>query len=701
MNKSAIIAATLGLTLGSLRAQTVPLIINYQGKVTGSSGVPLGSTGSEPNFTAAPENRKVIFRIFDAQTGGNRLWSEQQTVTITLGEFSVLLGQGIDAVYDSTTEPRPALDTVFAGGGAVPPAGPIRYLEIVVDNGDGTFLPGVDDPITPRQRITTTAYSFRSKVADTVADLSIATPALADGAVTAAKVADNSITSLKILDGSISTTKIPDSAITSFKIADGTVATADLANAAITSAKLDPSIGVWTANGADVFRSGGRVGIGKQPEAALDVAGAIAATGNITAAGALTGSSISTTGPFAATTITANAGMNIAGNSVLELGVGIAGKEANAGKIAYQTFSPALDIIGAGTTAPNRRIKMWAEGGTEFNGRVGIGTSSPEVPLDVVGSTIITMTEQPYDGFNGAFDGSGTIWTPSGVTDLTRAWGISVYSTWGQNRPDLGGNSLVRVTTPIGIRSDAWIASRMGFEAYSDSRIKRDLHASETEQDLAVIQKLQVTDYRMIDPADGGMDWRKGFIAQAVEKVIPGAVKRSTEFVPEIFSTATALEWHAGANTLSLTLAKDHELIVGDRVRLHVDGGRLDLNVREVPSAREFVVENCDRKPEKVLVYGKQVKDFRTVDYDRIFTTAVGALQELKKEKDEEVNALQEENAALKKELAEQGHRLAALEAKEKEREARFAAFEKLLESAGSGGSTSRTVSLETAAASK
>lgn len=313
MKKSVILLATIGLPLGALHAQTVPLIINYQGRVTSGTGAPLGATGTAPNFIAAPENRKVIFRLFDAQTGGNRLWSEEQNVTISLGEFSVLLGQGNDAVYDSVQESRPALDTAFTGGGAVPPSGPVRYLEIVVDDGNGTFTAGADAPITPRQRITTTAYSFRSRIADAVSNLGIATPALADGAVTAAKVADNSITALKILDGSVSTAKIPDSAITSLKIADGTVGNADLANNAVntakiadnsvtagkmaansvtganivdgaitdadlasnsvTAAKLDPAtVGFWSVNGGNVFRAAGSVGIGTNaPSTALTV----------------------------------------------------------------------------------------------------------------------------------------------------------------------------------------------------------------------------------------------------------------------------------------------------------------------------------------------------------------------------------------------------------------------------------------------
>lgn len=679
MKKHVALPVVFGLALGSVHAQTVPLIINYQGRVTGGTGTPLGSAGTAPNFTAAPENRKVIFRIFDAQTGGTRLWSEQQTVTISLGEFSVLLGQGIDAVFDSATEPRPALDTVFTGGVAVPPAGPVRYLEIVVDDGNGTFTTGVDAPVAPRQRITTTAYSFRSRVADTVSNLGIATTALADGAVTAAKVADNSITALKILDGSVSTTKIPDSAITTLKIADGTVATADLANGAITSAKLDPAIGVWTVNGADVFRPTGRVGIGKVPAVPLDVAGAIAATGNITtngnltAAGAVTAGSITTTGPFAATNITANGAMRARGG---EPGGGGSNNNGfaftgNGGDNDSGMFSSADGLLDFYT---NSQFRMRIDSG----GRVGIGTTAPQAPLDVGLENSLSMSDNGYG--NGVHSESGNFWTATGAISSNRR-GIEIYG--------MDGSANVAqpfATAPVGIRSQGWIASAKGVVVYSDRRIKRDLHGSVTEQDLAAIQQLKVTDYRMVDPGGDGMTWRKGFIAQEVEKVIPNAVTRSVEFVPDIFSVATDLEWHAGANTLLLTLHKDHELKVGDRVRLHVDGSRLDLNVGAVPSARAFVVENCDRAPEKVLVYGKQVQDFRTVDYDRIFTTAVGALQELKKEKDAEVETLRQENAGLR-------DRLAALEASDKARNSKLAAIESLLLSAGK--SAPRTVSLQ------
>lgn len=143
----------LGLSAAFLQAQAVPALISYQGKVVDSSGVGLG--------TGTPVNRKILFRLFDAGTGGNRLWSEEQTVTLSNGDFSVILGQGIAASYSGSPEnPKPSLLNVFGGTD--------RYLEIVVDNGDGT-LNAADTPISPRQRLIATAFAIRAATADSVA----------------------------------------------------------------------------------------------------------------------------------------------------------------------------------------------------------------------------------------------------------------------------------------------------------------------------------------------------------------------------------------------------------------------------------------------------------------------------------------------------------------------------------------------------
>jgi len=97
----------------------------------------------------------------------------------------------------------------------------------------------------------------------------------------------------------------------------------------------------------------------------LDVAGTATMTGlNLTGTATMTGLDVA--GPASIT------GLKIPGNNALEFGAGLT-KEISAGQIAYQKHSGnALDIVGAGATAPERKISMWAEGGATLNGSLNV-----------------------------------------------------------------------------------------------------------------------------------------------------------------------------------------------------------------------------------------------------------------------------------------------------------------------------------------
>ena len=74
-------------------------------------------------------------------------------------------------------------------------------------------------------------------------------------------------------------------------------------------------------------------------------------------------------------------GSSLSGSNTFEWGTGVSGKEGNAGKIGYSTFTSgsngALDIVGAGTSSSNRNVRIYDN--------IGIGTGSPTSPLHVIG----------------------------------------------------------------------------------------------------------------------------------------------------------------------------------------------------------------------------------------------------------------------------------------------------------------------------
>jgi hypothetical protein len=224
------------LLAGSLAALAeVPALMSYQARVSDASGTLIGAT--------TPANRDVTFKFYTESTGGTPVYTEAQKVTISGGEFSVLLGSGtgvsgFEGPSAPATTPYITLQSVMDGD---------LYLGITVD--DGTDA--ADAEITPRQQIVSAAYAFRAKIAEGLPDGQLATSMLANSSVTADKLGGNAVTTAKlapdavdqskILNGSVATSKLADGSVTNPKLAANSVTSAKIADGQVTSAKIADS----------------------------------------------------------------------------------------------------------------------------------------------------------------------------------------------------------------------------------------------------------------------------------------------------------------------------------------------------------------------------------------------------------------------------------------------------------------------------
>ena len=194
-----------------------------------------------------------------------------------------------------------------------------------------------------------------------------------------------------------------------------------------------------------------------------------------------------------------------------------------------------------------------------------------------------------------------------------------------------------------------------GFVATSDQRIKIIKGLTDTKQDLATLNAIEVTDYTYIDSIQNGNTPQKKVIAQQLQRVFPQAVNTNAGIIPNVFEVASSREV-IDQHTI-ITTSKAHEFVDGDQVRLILEGkGEKVLKV-DVIDTMTFRVEEA--LSGRIFVYGKHVEDLLNVDYDAVAMLNVSATQELYKM----ILELKAENEQLRQNLED---RLTKVEAVQK-----------------------------------
>ena len=638
-----ILLVTLGLLFGgsgaSAQTSFVPENISYQGRVTDRNGALIGA--------GTPVNRKVDFKLYTMSAGGTPIWAETQTVTIAEGEFSVLLGlgDGITGLFGSKSPASTPYRTLAA---ALNTAGTASlFLGVTVDDGNSSTQ---DVEIAPRQQLVAGPFAIRAAVAESVAN----------AAITSRMIGDLQVATNAIQSQAVTTAKIADAAITTEKIAAGAVIAADLASSSVTAAKIDVNtVGLWNVTGANVFR-GGNVGIGTNaPGFPLNFANTLGDkialwgnTGNIIGFG-IQSALLQIHTDAATTDIAFGYGssanmvetMRIRGNGNVGIGTSVSnfplsfantlgskitlwGQDTNnhygfgiQGGLLQVFGSNGADIaFGFGSsTAFTERVRI------KGNGYVGILNSNPAVPLHVSGAQAYNFNLQAYMDGNGARD--------------TNEWRADLWHS---------------IIADGRIRAGA-------YDVNSDSRIKMDMRASNAEADLAILGRIQITDYRLIDKVKQDGRPHKKVIAQQVEQVFAQAVGKTKGPVPDIYKKASLKD---GWIALATNLKK------GEHVQILTQKEEQIFEVLEA-RADKFRVE-IESDPEEVFVYGREVADLRFVDYDAIAMLNVSATQALARRQEqtqkqnvalqEKVAGLDKENAALKEKLSSVEARIQALE---------------------------------------
>jgi hypothetical protein len=200
------------------------------------------------------------------------------------------------------------------------------------------------------------------------------------------------------------------------------------------------------------------------------------------------------------------------------------------------------------------------------------------------------------------------------VTDPLHITGYStsLYTAYDQ----LYGNNTD--ITRIGLKVDNSILTDT-LLTISDSRLKKDIVASDQAQDFQAVLDLPVKRFRY---KDNDSQEIIGFIAQEVEQVAPLAVRTIRGPVPTVTSTASRV-----SDTQLIVESNVDQIQVGTSIKLVV--GDVDV-VRTVVSMEGNEITLNKRLPDgDVFVYGPIVDDVKLLDTDRLLPMAFNAIKKM------------------------------------------------------------------------
>ena len=419
-------------------------------------------------------------------------------------------------------------------------------------------------------------------------------------------------------------------------------------------------------------------------------------------------------------------GSSLSGSNTFEWGTGVSGKEVNAGKIGYSTFSGAgynyaLDIVGAGTGSTNRNVRIYDN--------IGIGTSSPEAYLHVkregssgesnvyiqsysdstgnraalfLGTPDVNITSaQPkcaiiadavgysradlhfcvettnnngsayrastsnsrmmIDGLNGSV-GIGTTNPTQAKLVVSGHSGTTVnVGTYGWLN-NSGGTAQGTGSNYYSIYTSGRIASAE-FNAFSDSRIKKNVVDINDSSALDKIRLLEPKIYNYIDEKQKGNSNVYGFIAQEVANVLPYAVTVGEGDIPNILTNSN-VSITSDSNVLELRLDTTVEgltLSNTSNINITTDNNQyLTLQVLSFSGSNVITIQNSDNfsNVTGAYIHGEHIQDFNNLNKDAIWAVSTAALQEV----DRQLQAEKTKVATLETQVTDLLARVTALE---------------------------------------
>jgi hypothetical protein len=200
------------------------------------------------------------------------------------------------------------------------------------------------------------------------------------------------------------------------------------------------------------------------------------------------------------------------------------------------------------------------------------------------------------------------------------------------------------------------------FNAFSDSRIKKNILDVDDLSALNTLRLIQPKKYNYIDTRNKTTEPVWGFIAQQVRSVLEHSTTLIKDFIPNIFQLAIKSINENNEYILTVTNPITFDSNGTGKIKLISENDKIVfVTIKNKLSTTQILI-NEELEENNYFMYGEEVDNFHSLNKDAIFTITTAAVQEIDRKQinqeskieilENKINELQQKNINLETRLA-------------------------------------------------
>jgi hypothetical protein len=207
-----------------------------------------------------------------------------------------------------------------------------------------------------------------------------------------------------------------------------------------------------------------------------------------------------------------------------------------------------------------------------------------------------------------------------GNTTLSSTLGVTGATTLTGN---LNANGSISTTT---ITATGQITG-FSFNATSDKRIKTNVNDINVKFALDTLRNINPVSYNFID--DSKQKSSIGFLAQQIQTSLENSVSKQTNYIPNIYENI-----NIDGKTITLNEKFTSDISLCDypiKLKFNdLSNNTLYGTIDKIIDSKTFLLTRpLDTSLNSMFLYGQEVNDFLSINYDSVFTVVTSAVKQL------------------------------------------------------------------------